>query len=110
MPVFALYIGALYSILLWIMVETARNFHYPIYVSISIHLFSWVMQIAGHVFYEKRAPAFMDNLFQAFVLAPFFVFLEFLFMFGYRRDLQLAIDGAVEKNLENLKRKGKKLK
>lgn len=38
----------------------------------------------------------MDNLVQAIFLAPLFVWLEFLFKFGYRRELQGRVDKAVK--------------
>ncbi|KAH8496644.1 hypothetical protein H0E87_019404 [Populus deltoides] len=39
----------------------------------------WTGQFIGHGVFEKRAPALLDNLVQAFVMAPFFVLLEVLF-------------------------------
>jgi len=53
-----------------------------------VQLFSWVCQFIGHGVYEKRAPALLDNLVQALFLAPLFVWLEVLFMFGYRPEFQ----------------------
>ncbi|XP_022768629.1 uncharacterized endoplasmic reticulum membrane protein C16E8.02-like isoform X1 [Durio zibethinus] len=41
-------------------------------------LLCWTGQFVGHGVFEKRAPALLDNLVQAFVMAPFFVLLEFL--------------------------------
>ena len=38
--------------------------------------------------FEGRAPALLDNLVQAFLQAPFFVWLELLFKVGYRKELQ----------------------
>ncbi|XP_062217733.1 2-hydroxy-palmitic acid dioxygenase MPO1-like [Phragmites australis] len=47
-------------------------------------LFCWTMQFIGHGVFEKRAPALLDNLVQAFLMAPFFVLLEVLHTFaGY---------------------------
>ncbi|XP_011013040.1 PREDICTED: uncharacterized endoplasmic reticulum membrane protein C16E8.02-like [Populus euphratica] len=44
----------------------------------------WTGQFIGHGVFEKRAPALLDNLVQAFVMAPFFVLLEALqTSFGY---------------------------
>ncbi|KAG6541974.1 hypothetical protein Mapa_016611 [Marchantia paleacea] len=44
----------------------------------------WTFQILGHAIFEGRAPALLDNLPQAFLMAPFFVLLEFLqSFFGY---------------------------
>ncbi|KAL6634618.1 hypothetical protein ACP70R_027289 [Stipagrostis hirtigluma subsp. patula] len=47
-------------------------------------LVSWTMQFIGHGVFEKRAPALLDNLVQAFLMAPFFVLLEILHTYaGY---------------------------
>ncbi|MFS7939554.1 putative 2-hydroxy-palmitic acid dioxygenase Mpo1 [Helianthus anomalus] len=53
-------------------------------VVLAAHLFCWTGQFIGHGVFEKRAPALLDNLTQAFLMAPFFVLLEALQMaFGY---------------------------
>ena len=49
---------------------------------------SWLLQFYGHGVHEGRAPALLDNLLGAVVLAPLFVFIEVLFCFGYRPELQ----------------------
>jgi uncharacterized membrane protein YGL010W len=85
--------------------------------AIIIQIVSWVAQFLGHGLAEGRAPALLDNIvggrlpiphrpvcisyhlsFLAFVLAPFFVHLELLFMLGYRPSLhkQLQDDVAIE--------------
>ncbi|GMY25957.1 uncharacterized endoplasmic reticulum membrane protein YGL010W-like [Fagus crenata] len=47
-------------------------------------LLCWTGQFIGHGIFEKRAPALLDNLVQAFLMAPFFVLLEALqTFFGY---------------------------
>uniref|UniRef100_A0A5B7CHE2 Endoplasmic reticulum membrane protein C16E8.02 n=1 Tax=Davidia involucrata TaxID=16924 RepID=A0A5B7CHE2_DAVIN len=47
-------------------------------------LVCWTGQFIGHGVFEKRAPALLDNLSQAFLMAPFFVLLEALqILFGY---------------------------
>ncbi|KAK4779925.1 hypothetical protein SAY87_016031 [Trapa incisa] len=44
----------------------------------------WTGQFIGHGVFERRAPALLDNLAQAFLMAPFFVLLEALHKFlGY---------------------------
>ncbi|KAJ9187461.1 hypothetical protein P3X46_002916 [Hevea brasiliensis] len=44
----------------------------------------WAGQFIGHGVFEKRAPALLDNLIQALIMAPFFVLLEALQeFFGY---------------------------
>lgn len=41
-------------------------------VGIAVEVFAWIAQFVGHGVYEGRAPALLDNLLQALVLAPFF--------------------------------------
>ncbi|KAK4035168.1 hypothetical protein C8A01DRAFT_48605 [Parachaetomium inaequale] len=65
-------------------------------ISIAVHLVSWIAQFVGHGKFEGRAPALLDNLFQAVFLAPLFVWLELLFMVGYRPELKRRVDKAVE--------------
>lgn len=64
--------------------------------AIAIHVVAWVLQFIGHGKFEGRAPALLDNLFQAIFLAPLFVWLELLFMLGYRQELQARVNKAVE--------------
>ncbi|KAJ0975363.1 hypothetical protein J5N97_017328 [Dioscorea zingiberensis] len=53
-------------------------------VVLAAQLFCWTGQFIGHGVFEKRAPALLDNLTQAFLMAPFFVLLEVLQnFFGY---------------------------
>lgn len=68
-----------------------------------MEIFAWVAQFIGHGVYEGRAPALLDNLLQALVLAPFFVFMEALFFFGYRPELQKRVNEAVEKEIKRVK-------
>ncbi|XP_052176263.1 2-hydroxy-palmitic acid dioxygenase MPO1-like isoform X2 [Diospyros lotus] len=52
--------------------------------SLAWKLFCWTGQFIGHGVFEKRAPALLDNLVQALIMAPFFVLLEALqSFFGY---------------------------
>jgi uncharacterized membrane protein YGL010W len=70
---------------------------------IAVEIVSWIAQFVGHGVYEGRAPALLDNLLQAVVLAPFFVFMEVLFEFGYRPELQKRVNHAVEKEIKRVK-------
>lgn len=70
---------------------------------IAAEIISWGAQFIGHGVYEGRAPALLDNLLQALVLAPFFVFMEFLFKFGYRPELQKRVNDAVEKEVKKFR-------
>jgi len=73
-------------------------------ISIAVWTVSWILQFIGHGVYEGRAPALLDNLLQALVLAPFFVFMEFLFkVFHYRPELQKRVSAAVEKEIKRFK-------
>ncbi|CAK7226103.1 hypothetical protein SCUCBS95973_006086 [Sporothrix curviconia] len=63
----------------------------------------WILQFAGHGKYEGRAPALLDNLFQAIFLAPLFVWLELLFAFGYRQELQGRVEREVLKEIARLR-------
>lgn len=74
-------------------------------IAIGVHIVSWVAQFIGHGVFEGRAPALLDNLVQAIFLAPLFVWLEVLFMFGYRPELKSRLDSAVEKELAKFKAK-----
>lgn len=71
--------------------------------AVAVEIFAWIAQFVGHGVYEGRAPALLDNLVQALVLAPFFVFMELLFMFGYRPELQKRVSDAVEKEIKKIK-------
>ncbi|CAG8665249.1 14886_t:CDS:2 [Acaulospora colombiana] len=105
--------GSLYSIILLYMVYNATNFNasYPNHntLAIIVHISSWIMQIAAHGFAEKRSPAFKDNIVQAFLLAPLFVWLEVLFAVGYRSGLQKRVSLEAELAIAKFKEeKGKK--
>ncbi|XP_040861570.1 2-hydroxy-palmitic acid dioxygenase mpo1-like isoform X1 [Glycine max] len=45
-------------------------------VVLVVQIVCWTGQFIGHGVFEKRAPALLDNLIQAFVMGPFFVLLE----------------------------------
>lgn len=73
------------------------------YWAVGLNIFSWVAQFIGHGFFEGRAPALLDNLVQALFLAPFFVWLEILFFFGYRPELKRRLDKSVEEEIARFK-------
>ena len=73
------------------------------YYALAAHIGSWIAQFVGHGKFEGRKPALVDNLFQAFFLAPLFVWLEVLFMFGYRPDLQQRIEKLVQEDIAKLR-------
>ena len=71
--------------------------------AIGAHIFSWIAQFVGHGKFEGRAPALLDNLFQAFFLAPLFVWLETLFALGYRPELQARVEKLVKEDIAKFK-------
>lgn len=75
-------------------------------VMIGINVVSWLAQFLGHGAFEGRAPALLDNLVQALVLAPFFVWMEVLFCCGYRPELRARVEKEVQKAIEKHKAKG----
>jgi len=71
-----------------------------------LHAASWVAQFLGHGLAEKRAPALLDNLLGAVVLAPFFAHLEILFGLGYKPEFHKRINNEIAKEIT--RRSGKK--
>ncbi|BAM81205.1 hypothetical protein, conserved [Cyanidioschyzon merolae strain 10D] len=53
-----------------------------------IQLLGWSAQFAAHEWLEKRRPALLDNLIQAFASAPLFVFVEVLAFLGLDQGLR----------------------
>lgn len=72
-----------------------------------IHVVSWLAQFVGHGAFEKRAPALLDNLVQALLLAPLFVWMEILFFFGYRPELKERFEKGVEVEIQKFRKQGK---
>ncbi|KAB8071436.1 hypothetical protein BDV29DRAFT_179187 [Aspergillus leporis] len=73
-----------------------------------IHVGSWLLQFVGHGAFEGRAPALLDNLVQALLLAPLFIWMEILFFFGYRPELKARYDQSVQKEIATFKEKKSK--
>ncbi len=69
------------------------------YGALGLHIVCWLAQFVGHGAFEGRAPALLDNLVQALFLAPFFVWMEILFFFGYRPELRARLEVAVQKEI-----------
>jgi uncharacterized membrane protein YGL010W len=72
--------------------------------AVIVQFFSWIAQFLGHGLAEGRAPALLDNILGALVLAPFFVHLELLFMLGYRPELHKQLKNDVGKEIARLRR------
>lgn len=65
------------------------------WLSLGIGLFvvGWIFQFVGHYF-EGRKPAFVDDL-RGLLIGPLFVLAEFMFLLGFGRDLERAIERRV---------------
>ena len=72
--------------------------------ALGLFVTSWIAQFIGHGVFEGRAPALFDNLVQAFFLAPFFVWMEILFYFGYRPELKGRLDQAVTQEIDKYRK------
>lgn len=71
--------------------------------AILIHVGCWALQIYGHKKYEKRSPALLDNLVQAFLMAPLFVLMEVMFMLGYKQEFLHKVQKSAQKNIEEFR-------
>lgn len=75
----------------------SQHVQYAWAYAIGLHILSWWAQIhLGHIMLEHRKPALLDSFFQSLALANLFVWLEFLFFFGYRKDLQARLNARIE--------------
>jgi uncharacterized membrane protein YGL010W len=61
---------------------------------IGLFVIGWVLQFVGHVAYEHRKPAFVDDVI-GLLIGPLFVLAEALFGAGWRPELRDAIDAQV---------------
>mmetsp|Transcript_33440 Transcript_33440/g.59831 ORF Transcript_33440/g.59831 Transcript_33440/m.59831 type:complete len:201 (-) Transcript_33440:285-887(-) len=81
--------------------RTFRNVENSGMLSLAVHVFSWYMQIhPGHAVFEKRRPALLDSFFQSLVMANLFVWMELLFLLGYRPQLHSQVMRFVEADIK----------
>lgn len=59
-------------------------------VFVACFVVGWIIQIVGHVVFEKRRPALVDNLFQM-VIGPLFLCAELFFMLGFKQELHQEV-------------------
>ncbi|KAG2212876.1 hypothetical protein INT46_009668 [Mucor plumbeus] len=74
-------------------------------IALAIHIISWIFQFLGHGLAEKRSPKLLDNLVQALVSAPYFVFFEVLFYLGYKPQLYKEVMTEINKDVAEFKAK-----
>ncbi|KAF4619744.1 hypothetical protein D9613_005385 [Agrocybe pediades] len=97
----------LYTPQMAMMVMSATAFSQkPGYFSqaVAVHAICWIAQFIGHGVAEKRAPALLDNLIGAVVLAPFFVHLELLYGVGYRPEMHKRVNNAIGKEIARIRK------
>ncbi|POO03505.1 hypothetical protein TorRG33x02_007100 [Trema orientale] len=98
-------LAALLCILSWVIssfLAQILGFSLAWKVVLVAQIVCWTGQFIGHGVFEKRAPALLDNLVQAFIMAPFFVLLEALqklFHYepypGFQAKVQAKIDAEI---------------
>ncbi|XP_050376460.1 2-hydroxy-palmitic acid dioxygenase mpo1 [Argentina anserina] len=102
-------LAALLCVLCWVGASVLANrlgFSLAWKVVLAAQLFCWTGQFVGHGVFEKRAPALLDNLTQAFLMAPFFVLLEVLqTAFGYEPypGFHASVKQKIEANIKEWK-------
>ncbi|KAK3005597.1 hypothetical protein RJ639_016960 [Escallonia herrerae] len=81
-------------------------------VALAAQLICWTGQFFGHGLFEKRAPALLDNLAQAFLMAPFFVLLEALQMLfnyepypGFHSNVKARVEADIKEWQEKKQKK-----
>jgi uncharacterized membrane protein YGL010W len=79
-------------------------------IAAAVHVVCWLAQFYGHGVHEGRAPALLDNLLGALVLAPLFVHYEVFFKLGLFNQTQKDLHNDVGKLITELKLKKKQVK
>ncbi|CAB4311438.1 unnamed protein product [Prunus armeniaca] len=107
-------LAALLCVLCWVgasLLAGRLGFSLAWKVVLAAQLFCWTGQFIGHGVFEKRAPALLDNLVQAFLMAPFFVLLEVLqTAFGYEPypGFHASVKEKIDANLKEWREKKEK--
>ncbi|CAH2067238.1 unnamed protein product [Thlaspi arvense] len=82
-------------------------------VGVASQLLCWTGQFLGHGVFEKRAPALLDNLLQAFLMGPFFVLLEVLqsgCSYEPYPGFKARVDSKIESDIKEWREKKQKKK
>ncbi|WOE40296.1 Mpo1 family 2-hydroxy fatty acid dioxygenase [Acinetobacter chinensis] len=93
--IYYLSLDRIFGVIMLVLFSVAYPFAYNIaqwdtvtWLSVSVGIFvvGWVFQFVGH-YYEKKKPAFVDDLI-GLAIGPLFVLAEFVFLLGFRKDIQ----------------------
>ncbi|OMO93240.1 hypothetical protein CCACVL1_06566 [Corchorus capsularis] len=81
------------------------------WIVLVVQIVCWTGQFIGHGVFEGRAPALLDNLVQALIMAPFFVLFEALQFFGYEPypGFHASVQSKIEAEINEWKEKKQKL-
>ena len=96
----ALAVGALWGADAWSRALGARAMP----LALAVHVGSWLAQFVGHGVFEGRAPALLDNLVQALVMAPFFVLTETLMHCGLLQGLARDVEPRIAARIADFKK------
>ena len=76
--------------------------------ALAAFVFGFYFQVhAGHYVFEKRKPALVDSFLEAMLAAPLFVWLEVIFVLGFKKDLQEHVEGEAAKLIAQYKKQQK---
>ncbi|CCE63552.1 hypothetical protein TPHA_0F00660 [Tetrapisispora phaffii CBS 4417] len=92
-------VGLMASALIMLILYYVKQRNTSLKLEAGIWFTSWLFQFIGHGVFEKRKPALLDNLVQSLVLAPYFIFFEFLFVLGFYSE----IDDQLKRDLKESK-------
>ena len=76
-------VGLSYSLILFLMLCNLKTL--SLASNILLHIFSWIVQILSHKFIEKNSPALISGFWDSLTIAPFFVWMEIWWFFGYKK-------------------------
>lgn len=67
-------------------------------LAVGLFVLGWIIQIIGHTVFEKRRPAFTDNLFQL-IIGPIFLVAEVIYLLGFKHTLRDQVKDLAEAHL-----------
>jgi len=65
--------------------------YFSLQTNACIHAASWILQIIGHKMFENNTPAFLENLYDSFLFAPYFTFLETFYPASFEVNAKYTI-------------------
>ncbi|KAG5467036.1 hypothetical protein LSCM1_01216 [Leishmania martiniquensis] len=95
--------GALYAPVIVVMEYLGSQvLIHHVLTSIGLHTLGWAAQILAHRVAEGRQPAFTEDPLQAVHAAVFFVWLEVLFLLGYRPAEKAELNKLIKKRIAKM--------